>query len=208
MRECLRLVPEQEADIARRGLLLEQTEAKAGALDRLPVLASPERVPGPAPGEAPFSRSNRLRREVEIATPVRRAIAAFRRGSVQNTSPGSARIPSAQLKAAIPRPPGRPGRDRARSAATPPPAIRPRQARTVSARTRSARPMAALDHPSSESSTARARSASPRAPDRASASSASRCWSVAFNRERPPMTPHVRRKLSTADMWVFISKSA
>jgi hypothetical protein len=79
-------------DIARRSLLLQQPE-EAGALDRLPVLASPERVPGPAPGEAPFRRSNRLRREVEIATPARPAIAAFSRGSVQTTSPGPAEDP-------------------------------------------------------------------------------------------------------------------
>jgi hypothetical protein len=50
----LGLVPEQEVDVARRGLLLRQPEAQARALDRVPVLASLERVPRPPPAVAPL----------------------------------------------------------------------------------------------------------------------------------------------------------
>ena len=56
----LGLVPEQEVDVAGGGLLLQQPQPDARALDRVPVLASLERVPRPAPAVAPF-RSATLR---------------------------------------------------------------------------------------------------------------------------------------------------
>jgi len=49
----LGFVAGQEADAARRGLLLQETEAEAGALDRVLVLAPFERAPGTALSEAP-----------------------------------------------------------------------------------------------------------------------------------------------------------
>ena len=50
----LGFVPEQEADIAGHGLLLQEPEPPPGAIDRRGVLPSPEAVPRPAPALAPL----------------------------------------------------------------------------------------------------------------------------------------------------------
>jgi hypothetical protein len=54
----LGLVPDQEVEVARGGLLLQQLQAQPRAVDR--VLPPLEGVPWPPPAVAPF-RSTRLR---------------------------------------------------------------------------------------------------------------------------------------------------
>jgi hypothetical protein len=54
MGERLRLVAEQQGDIAGSGLLPQQAQAQAAAVDRIGVLSALQRVPRPAPGEAPL----------------------------------------------------------------------------------------------------------------------------------------------------------
>ena len=56
----LGLVPEQEAEIAGHGLLLQEPEPRPGAIDGRGVLPPFEAVPRPAPAVAPF-RSTTLR---------------------------------------------------------------------------------------------------------------------------------------------------
>jgi hypothetical protein len=53
MGERLRLVAEQQRDIAGFGLLFQQAQTQAGAVNRVGILAPLQRVPGPPPGEAP-----------------------------------------------------------------------------------------------------------------------------------------------------------
>jgi hypothetical protein len=208
MRQRLALVGEQQIDVARFRLLPQQREAHAGALDRRGILSALQRVPGTAPGEAPFLRSRTLSRDTEIATPVRRAISALRRGKVHTVRPGSARIASAQANAAVPRTGGRPERGRDRSAATRPVANQLRQRRTLSARVRKVAPIAALVWPSSDSSSARARSASPRSDDRDSASSADRSSAVAVRQKGPLMSHHHPSNSGKVIMWLNLRKPA
>ena len=59
MGKGLRLVAEQQSDIAGLGLLLQQTQAQAGAVDRIGILSPLQRVAGPAPAVAPFYASPR-----------------------------------------------------------------------------------------------------------------------------------------------------
>jgi hypothetical protein len=54
MREGLRFVAEQQADVAGLGLLLQEAQAQAGAIDRSGILPALQRVARPAPGEAPL----------------------------------------------------------------------------------------------------------------------------------------------------------
>jgi hypothetical protein len=56
MGERLRLVAEQQGDVAGFGLLLQQAQAQAGTVDRIGVLPTLQRVPRPAPGKAPYMR--------------------------------------------------------------------------------------------------------------------------------------------------------
>ena len=56
----LGLVPEQEVDVTRGGLLLQELQAQPRAVDRVRVLPPLEGVPWPPPAVAPF-RSTRLR---------------------------------------------------------------------------------------------------------------------------------------------------
>src|SRR3954454_7171315 len=53
----LGLVPEQEVDVARDGLLLQQLETQAGTVDGVRVLAALEGVARPPPAVAPFRRT-------------------------------------------------------------------------------------------------------------------------------------------------------
>src|ERR1700686_2497814 len=52
--ERFRLVAEQQGDIAGFGLLLQQMQAQAGAIDRVGVLPALQRVARPTPGKAPL----------------------------------------------------------------------------------------------------------------------------------------------------------
>jgi hypothetical protein len=81
-----------------------------------------------------------------------------------------------------------PGATRALSAATPPRMKSLRHRRTVSSRTPNASAIRRLVQPESVSNTARARSASPRSREPASAVSAPRCSSVAESGDRPVMS--------------------
>src|SRR4051812_8938309 len=71
----LGLVPEQEVDVARRGLLPQEPEPQAGALDGIRVLPALEGVPRPAPAVAPSRRTT-------LRAP---AVAPFRRTTLRVT---------------------------------------------------------------------------------------------------------------------------
>src|SRR6202790_5142686 len=81
--QSLGLVLEQQYDLPGFGLLLQQTQAQAGPLNRLGVLPPLQRVPWPAPCEPPFLRITTLSRDFEICCPVRFSISACRRYKVQ-----------------------------------------------------------------------------------------------------------------------------
>jgi len=57
--------------------LLQQAQAQTGAVDRIGILPTLQRVPRPPPGEAPFF-STTLNRDVEMRFPVRFSIASAR----------------------------------------------------------------------------------------------------------------------------------
>ncbi len=77
MGECLRFVAEQQGDVAGFGLLLQQAQAQARAVDRIGVLPAFQRVARPAPGKAPFF-STTLSRDFEMRSPVRFSISSAR----------------------------------------------------------------------------------------------------------------------------------
>ena len=146
--ERLRLVAEQQRDIAGLGLLLQEAQAQAGALNRIGVLPAPQRVPRPPPGEAPFF-STTLSRDFEMRCPVRFSISSARRGSVQF---GRSDIPGANTssitdKAARAFTGSGPGAVRARSPATPSRPNIQRQWRTLSGCTQNAKAIRSLLHP-------------------------------------------------------------
>ena len=188
MGQSFKLVAEQEADVASRGLLLQEPEPQTGTVDRAGVLPAFEAMARPAPAIAPF-RSTTLRWPGEIVSPLRTSIS--RASGVQRPSgPSAAGLLStsrATASAASRLCGVRPGRGRERSAATPPvppplasaapaPPVRP-----------GAGPITALLSPASDHSTARARSASARKPERLSRSSSARPASFTINAHRRPM---------------------
>src|ERR1700676_4769922 len=81
--ERFRLVAEQQGDIAGFGLLLQQMQAQAGAIDRVGVLPALQGVARPTPGKAPFF-STTLSRDFEYRLPVRFSISSARRARVQS----------------------------------------------------------------------------------------------------------------------------
>src|SRR5260370_40415344 len=118
--ERFRLVAEQQGDIAGLGLLLQQMQAQAGALDRVGVLPALQGVPWPTPGKAPFF-STTLSRDFDMRLPVRFSISSARRGSVQfgrSDTPG-ANTASITDKAARAFTGSGPGAVRARGPVTP-----------------------------------------------------------------------------------------
>ena len=126
-----------------------------------------------------------------MRTPSRASISARRRGIVQlrRSATGSLSKGVATRKAASLFTGDGPGAMLAFSAATPPPAKSLRQSRTVSSRTPNASAISGLVQPASVSSTARARSASPRSRQPARAERAARCSPLATTRDFPAM-PH------------------
>ena len=189
MRERLGFILEEQTDVARLGLLPQQLQPDARTRDGLLVLAPLERMPWPAPGEAPFLRNRMLSLETEMTIAHRRSMAAFRRGKVQAVSPGSDRMAVAHLRAAAPFSPGRPVRGRARSASTPLEANICLSRRTPSARMPIVRPIISLVRPSRLHNIERARSASRRSDDRASRASAARSSALAVKAHLPPRIP-------------------
>src|SRR3954452_21298323 len=166
MRERLGFVEEHQIDRARRGLGFQIGKVLTAGRDRRCVLAPFEGVTRPPPGK-PLWRNWCESHRGEIAGPPRRAISAHRRTSVQ---PPSWRTSSFRIAAAIAPACGPilaccPGLWRRRSPATPPCAKYPRQLRTVLTCTPRTAAISPARRPSSVSSTARARSASPRCSD-------------------------------------------
>src|SRR5579863_2817357 len=134
-----RFIAEQQGDIAGLGLLFQQAQAQPGAVDRIGVLPTLQRVPRPAPGEAPFFITT-LSRDVEMRSPVRFSISSARRGKVQfgrSDTPG-ANTSSITDKAARAFTGSGPGAVRARSPTTPSRPKIQRQWRTLSGCTQNA----------------------------------------------------------------------
>src|SRR5260370_24418802 len=76
------LSSDSQVGVAGLGLLLQQAQAQARAVDRIGVLPPFQRVARPAPGEAPFF-STTLSRAFEMRSPVRFSISSAKRGKVQ-----------------------------------------------------------------------------------------------------------------------------
>lgn len=181
MRGGLGLIGEEQLDRPGLGLALERAQTLGALRDGLAVLAPTQRMARAAERVAPFFRNRRLIQGWERRMPQRRSTSCWSRGSVQGAVlgvRGSARITSSTSSARRPRCAGRPGERCVRSASTPPRRYAQRQCSTVSARTPKSAPSARPVQPCSESSSARARSASPRSAERVSASRAARCASV------------------------------
>src|SRR3954468_8727102 len=171
MRQRLRLIAEQQYDIAGFGLCLEQLAAQPGTVHRLGVLTALQRVPGAAPTEIPFLRSTTESREAEIRRPARCSICAAKRRNVQfvRFATGTDKTSSATASAASALTGDAPGGLCVRRPATPPCMNLMRHRRTVSSRTPKASPIRPLDQPATVSKMARARSASPRSCEPANA---------------------------------------
>jgi len=190
MGERLRLVAEQQGDIAGFGLLLQQMQAQAAAIDRVGVLPPLQGVPRPTPGKAPFF-STTLSRDFEMRLPVRFSISSARRGSVQfgrSDTPG-ANTSSITDKAARAFTGSGPGAVRPRRPATPSRPKIQRQWRTLSGCTQNAEAIRSLVQPSSDSKMARPRSASSRSDEPAKPRNSARCSAVATIHDRPDMFP-------------------
>src|SRR6202163_1684033 len=211
MGECLRFVAEQQGDVAGLGLLLQQAQAQARAVDRIGVLPAFQRVARPAPGEAPFF-STTLSRDFEMRSPVRFSISSARRGKVQfgrSDTPG-ANTSSITDKAARAFTGSGPGAMRARSPATPSRPKIQRQWRTLSGCTQNANAIRSLVQPSSDSRMARARSASSRSAEPARSRNSPRCSAVATIHDRPDMfPPHaVALHATFCHMWMSLENPA
>jgi hypothetical protein len=191
MRQRFRLVGEQQNDIAGVRLLLQQTQPQAGAIDGIGVLAPFQRVPRSPPAKAPFLRITTLSRDFEIRSPVRVSISSCSRGSVQlgRSAIGADSTAETTESAARAFTGSGPGALRARRPETPLQPNVQRQWRTLSGLTANASAIRKLDHPASDSKSARARSASSRSDERARACSSSRSSVVASTRGRPAMAP-------------------
>lgn len=190
MGEGFGLVREQKHDIASLSLLLEKTKAQAGAVDGQDVLPSPQRVPWSPPAKAPFLRITTLSRDFEIRCPVRASISSCSRGNVQfgRSETSSDNTAVTTDSAALAFTGSGPGAVRARRPETPSRPNIHRQGRTLSGFTEKASAIRKLDQPCSESRIARARSASSRSDDPASARNSRHGSAVATTRGRPAMT--------------------
>lgn len=193
VRESLRLVAVQQDNIAGPGLLSEQAQAQTRAIDRLGVLPARQGMARPAPGEAPFFITT-LRRDGDKRCPVRCSIASARRGKVQfgRSDTAGANNSSITLNAAAALTGARPGALRARNPAVPSRPKIQRQCRTLSGCTQNAAAMRSLVHPATDSSIARARSASSRSAEPASARNSSRCAAVTEIHDRLGMFPYMQ----------------
>ena len=188
MRQRLAFVAVEKNDVASFGLTLAQLQAQADPIHLAGGLSSLQRVPGPPPTELFFRNAldncDRLMR-----TPSRASISARRRAIVQfglsatgSSSKGVTTRSAVSLFTG-----GGPGAMLAFNASTPPRPKSLRHSRTVSSRTPNASAICGLLQPDRVSSTARARSASPRSRDPARAVKATRCSSLATIGDLPPM---------------------
>src|SRR3954468_10404717 len=189
MGERLRLIPEQEHDIARLSLRLQQLATQDGAIHSVCILAALQGVARPAPAESPLWRNTTESREWEMRTPEHFSISSARRGKGQlgRSATGSARTASATASAHSALTGAGPGATERRSASTPPIMKSLRQSRTVSSRTPKASAIRGLVQPASVSRSARARSASPRSRERLRAMRSRRCAALATTGDLPAM---------------------
>src|SRR5271166_2465809 len=188
MSQRLALIAVEKNDVARFGLLFAQLQAQADPFHLAFHLTSLQRVPGPPPAEL-FFRKALESCERLMRTPSRASISARRRGIVQlrRSATGSSSKGVTTRNAVSLLTGAGPGATLAFSASTPPPANSLRQKRTVSSLTPNASAICGLVQPASVRSTARARSASPRSCEPASASRPARCSSVAVSGDFPAM---------------------
>ena len=196
MRQRLALVAKEENNVACLGLLLAQLQAQADPFHLACCLTSLQRVPGPPPTELFFRNALDSCARLMLR-PSRASISARRRGIVQlgRSATGSCSNGVTTRKAVALFTAGGPAATLARSASTPPAAKSLRHRRTVSSRTPNASAILGLVQPASVSSTARARSASPRSREPARTPSAARCSSLAVTGDLPAM-PHTRESVS------------
>src|SRR3982751_3403845 len=191
MGERFGLVAEQEHDVARLGLGLEQLSAQARPVHGVGVLPTFQRVAGSPPAEAPFFLSTTDSREREMRTPARVSISSAKRGSVQfgRSATGPDRTSSAIASARSALTGAGPGAIAVFSASSPPLMKALRQKRTVSSRTPKAWAIWPLVQPDRVSKIARARSASPRSREWLRATSADLCSASALTGDLPAMIP-------------------
>src|SRR3954454_17919169 len=191
MGEGFGLVAEQEHDVARLGLCLEQLSAQARPVHGIRILAALQRVAGSPPAEAPFFLSTTDSREREMRTPERVSISSAKRGSVQfgRSATGPDRTSSATASARSALTGAGPGAIDVFRASSPPVMKALRQKRTVSSRTPKAWAIWPLVQPDRVSKIARARSASPRSRESLRATSADLCSASALTGDLPAMIP-------------------
>jgi hypothetical protein len=188
VRQRLAFVAVEKNDVTGFSLTLAQLQAQADPIHLAGGLASLQRVPGPPPTELFFRNAldncDRLMR-----TPSRASISARSRAIVQFglSATGSSSKGATTRNAVSLFTGGGPGATLACKAATSPRPKSLRHSRTVSSRTPNASAICGLLQPDSVSSTARARSASPRSRDPARAVKATRCSSLATIGDLPPM---------------------
>ena len=189
VRQCFALVAVKQNDIAGFGLTLADLQAQADPIHLAGDLPPLQRVPGSPPAEL-FFRNALDSCERLMRTPSRASISARRRGIVQfgrlatgSSSSGVTTRNAAELFTGT-----GPGAMLAFNASTPPLPNSLRHRRTVSSRTPNASAIRGLDQPAKVSSTARARSASPRSRDPARAARPTRCSSFAVTGDLPPMS--------------------
>src|ERR687889_674122 len=189
MGQCLRLIAEQEHDIARLGLRLQELAAQASAVHGVCVLAALQGVARTAPAESPFWRNTTESREREMRTPERFSISSASRGKVQlgRSATGPDKTASATASACSALTGAGPGATERRSASTPPFMKALRQSRTVSSRTPKASAIRGLVQPARVSRSARARSASPRSREWLRAMRSRRCVALATTGDLPAM---------------------
>ena len=145
-----------------------------GRRQRNPLFAAAARSGAPATGARPCAPRSRP--------------AAAATSSSAGPAPGWPGGPARRPERVPPRASAGPGASVARNASTPPCANHCRHRRTESSPTPNASPIRTDVQPDSVSSTARARSASPRTADPASSRNAACCSALASNKDRPDIT--------------------
>src|SRR5271166_2720057 len=190
MGQRLALVGEQQHDVAGLRLGFQELEPQSAAVYGIGVLLALEGVAWPAKAEPPFCRSTTESRDFEMRTPSRCSISLIRRGRVQflRSATGADSTSSATRSAACVLTGSGPPAIRRLRPATPLLRKSLRHSRTVSSRTPNAWAIRALLQPARVNRIARARSASARSLEAASACSPVRCSSVAVTGDFPAMT--------------------
>ena len=190
MRQRFAFVAEQQHDVAGFGLCFAQFQPHPNPINGVGILTSLQGVAWPPVAIPPFLRSTLDSCDNEIVTPSLFSTSPARRASVRfvRSATGADRSGATTRRAASALTGEGPAATRALRASTPPRMKSPRHSRTVSSRTPNACEMRLLVHPASVSKMARARSASPRAPLPANASSANLSEPVARNGDLPAIS--------------------